>query len=153
MSELSQKKIATITLRFENELIDRLQNEAKNHQVSANTLASQAIRRFLDWDIHQPRIGLVNLNKPVFVKIFGRLKKKDVEAMAKIAKDEILDLALFMKGQIDVSSFISWFEMKMLNSSVQISHMTHNGVHTFVMKHVDWEKLVVIQQDNFGDHL
>ncbi|MEO9276380.1 MAG: hypothetical protein ABI340_01180 [Nitrososphaera sp.] len=87
------------------------------------------------------------------MKIFGRLKKKDVEAMAKIAKDEILDLALFMKGQIDVSSFISWFEMKMLNSSVQISHMTHNGVHTFVMKHVDWEKLVVIQQDNFGDHL
>jgi hypothetical protein len=33
MSELSQKKIATITLRFENELIDRLQNEAKNHRV------------------------------------------------------------------------------------------------------------------------
>ena len=132
----NKKKTATITFRFDEELIDKLQKEAKNHQVSTNTLATQALKRFLEWDIYQPRIGLVSLNKPVFIKIFENLKEKDVTEIAcSIGKDEMQDVALFMKGQMDVNSFMSWFEMQMLNSSVQVSHMIENGVHMYVMKH------------------
>ncbi len=133
--DVERKKTATITFRFDVDIIDKLQKEAKNHQVNTNTLATQAIRRFLEWDIYQPRIGLVSLNKPVFVKIFNRLKEKEIETLASVAKDEIRDTALFMKGEMDVRSFMSWFEMQMLNSSVQVSHMNDDGSHTFVMKH------------------
>ena len=130
------RKTATITFRFDQELIDRLQNEAKNHQISTNTLATQALRRFLEWDIFQPRIGLISLVKPVFIKIFENLKEKEVIEMAStLAKDEVRDIATFMKGEINVDSFMSWFEMQMANCSVQVSHMIDKGVHTFVMKH------------------
>lgn len=135
MAEGIQKKTATITFRFDAELIDRLQREAKNHQVNTNTLATQAIKRFLEWDIYQPRIGLVSLNKPVFVKIFNKLKEKEITLLATIGKDEIRDAAIFTKGNVDVNSFMSWFEMQMLNSSVQVSHMNDDGAHTYVMKH------------------
>jgi hypothetical protein len=132
----AKKKTATITFRFEEDLINKLQQEAKEHQISTNTLATQAMRRFLEWDIYQPRIGLVSLNKPVFVKIFGGLKEKEVIEIARtIGKDEVKDVALFMKGDIDVDSFMSWFEIQMVNSSVQVSHMSEKGMHTFVMKH------------------
>ncbi len=132
----TKKKTATITFRFDEDLINKLQQEAKEHQVSTNTLATQAMKRFLEWDIYQPRIGLVSLNKPVFTKIFGNLKEKEVTEIAcTIGKDEIRDVALFMKGEIDAISFMSWFEIQMVNSSVQVSHMTENGIHTFVMKH------------------
>ena len=131
-----RKKTATITFRFEEDLINKLQQEAKEHQISTNTLATQAMKRFLEWDIYQPRIGLVSLNKPVFVKIFGGLKEKDV---IEIARTNVFYLifshALFMKGDIDIGSFMSWFEIQMVNSSVQVSHMSEKGVHTFVMKH------------------
>jgi hypothetical protein len=30
---------------------------------------------------------------------------------------------------------MSWFEMQMINSSVQVSHMADDRTHTFVMKH------------------
>ena len=132
----AKKKTATITFRFEEDLINKLQQEAKEHQISTNTLATQAMKRFLEWDIYQPRIGLVSLNKPVFVKIFGDLKEKDVIEIARtMGKDEVKDVALFMKGDVDVDSFMSWFEIQMVNSSVQVSHMSEKGVHTFVMKH------------------
>ena len=133
--EEPKKKTATITFRFDVDLIDRLQQEAKNHQVNTNTLSTQAIKRFLDWDIYQTRIGLVSLNKPVFVKIFNKLDEKEITQLAKIGKDEIRDAAIFTKGEVDVISFMSWFEMQMLNSSVQVSHMNDDGNHTYVMKH------------------
>jgi hypothetical protein len=133
--EYTKKKTATITFRFDTDLIGKLQREAKNHQVNTNTLSTQAIKRFLEWDIYQPRIGLVSLNKPVFVKIFNKLKESEIISLAKIGKDEIRDTAIFAKGEMDVISFMSWFEMQMLNSSVQVSHMNDEGEHTFVMKH------------------
>ena len=135
-SDVTKKKTATITFRFEEDLINKLQQEAKEHQISTNTLATQAMKRFLEWDVYQPRIGLVSLNKPVFVKIFGDLKEKEVTEIARtIGKDEVKDVALFMKGDVDIDSFMSWFEIQMVNSSVQVSHMSENGIHTFVMKH------------------
>ncbi len=134
--EAPRKKTATITFRFDEDLIEKLQTEAKEHQVSTNTLATQAMKRFLEWDIYQPRIGMVSLNKSVFVKIFENLKEKEViEIASTMGKDEIRDVALFMKGEVDADSFMSWYEVQMVNSSVQVSHMSDNGVHTYVMKH------------------
>jgi hypothetical protein len=137
MKEISdKKKTATITFRFDTEIIDKLQNEAKNHQVTTNTLATQALKRFLEWDIYQQRVGLVSLNKPVFVKIFQNLKEKEIiEIASTMGKDEMKDVALFMKGETDAKSFMDWFEMQMLHSSVHVSHMIDDGTHTFVMKH------------------
>lgn len=131
-----KNKTATITFRFEEDMIEKLQKEARGHQISTNTLATQALKRFLEWDIYQSRIGLVSLNKNVFLKIFENLKEKEViEVASTIGKDEIRDAALFMKGNIDINSFMSCFEMQMINSSVQVNHMVDDGNHTFVMKH------------------
>jgi hypothetical protein len=48
-----------------------------------------------------------------------------------------------MKGRIDLDSFLSWFEARMKNSSIQVSHTFDNTnmVYTFVVKHdicVNW---------------
>lgn len=108
----SKKKTATITFRFDTEIIEKLQKEAKNHQVTTNTLATQALKRFLEWNIYQPRVGLVSLNKPVFVKIFQNLKEKEIiEIASTMGKDEMRDVALFMKGEINLKSFMDWFEV------------------------------------------
>ncbi len=136
MEEISKKKTTTITFRFDQDLIDKLHEEAKSHQINTNTLATQALKKFLEWDIFQSRLGVVNLNKSVFVKIFNNLKEEEIiEIACKIGKDEVRDAVLFMKGETDVNSFMAWFEMQMLNSCVQVSHMQDKGIHTFVMKH------------------
>ncbi len=62
-------------------------------------------------------------------------EKEIIEIAPTIGKDEMRDVALFIKGETDINSFMSWFEMQMVNSSVQISNMDDDGTHTFVMKH------------------
>jgi len=52
-----------------------------------------------------------------------------------VAKNEICDMALFMKGKMTVESFMSWYEMRMTNSSVQVSHIIENDAQKYIMKH------------------
>lgn len=130
------KKTSTITFRLDGDLVKKLRTESGNRQVSTNTLVNQALRRFLEWDIYEPVSGFVMINKLVFSQIFGKMKEEEVIDIAKsIGKNEVRDTALFMRGQMDLSSFLSWFEMRMINSSVQVSHTSQDYSHTYMMRH------------------
>jgi len=130
------KKTSTLTFRLDDEIIEKLRVQSKNRQISTNTLVNQALRRFLEWDIYQPVIGFVSINKLVFVEIFKKLTQKEIiEMAANVAKNEIRDMALFMKGKMTVESFMSWYEMRMTNSSVQVSHVIENNTQKYIMRH------------------
>ncbi|SHO44713.1 conserved hypothetical protein [Nitrosotalea sinensis] len=82
------KKTSTITFRLNDDIITKLRNESRNKDISTNTLVNQALKKFLDWDVFQPQIGLVSINKTVFIKIFGNLKEQEIIKMAsRIGKD------------------------------------------------------------------
>ncbi|MDE1861658.1 MAG: hypothetical protein KGI33_01970 [Thaumarchaeota archaeon] len=133
---LNSRKTTTITFRLDDDIIRRLRDESGKRQVSTNTLANQALRRFLEWDIYEPVSGFVMINKPVFTEVFGKMTQEETKRIAtKIGKNEVKDIALFMKGRMDLVTFLSWFETRMVNSSVQVSHTSMDGVHTYVMKH------------------
>ncbi len=130
------KRTATITFRLDEDLLNKLRLESKNQEISTNTLAGQAFKRFLEWDIYQPKVGFVCITKPVFIKIFENLTEAEVTRFAcTIGKDETRDMAFFMKGKIDIESFMVWFEMQMINSSVQVSHTIDGNIHTYIMRH------------------
>ncbi len=130
------KKTSTITFRLDDGTINRLRDLSKVQEVSTNTLVNQALRKFIDWDVFLPKSGLVILTKPVLKKIFEELDEKFVmELASKMGKEEIEDIALFMRGKIDLRSFLSWYETMMLNSSVQTSHLIDGGIHNMVLKH------------------
>lgn len=130
------KKTSTITFRLDDEVLKKLRDESNKRQISTNTLANQALRRFLEWDIYEPVAGFVMINKLVFVEVFGKMKQHEIVSIAsRIGKNEVRDIALFMRGKMDLISFLAWFETRMINSSVQVSHTNENGLHTYVMKH------------------
>ena len=70
-------------------------------------------------------------------------KEQIAQIAEKTAKEESENSIYFMKGRIDLDSFLSWFEDRMRNSSIHVSHTFDNAnkVHTFVVKHdicVNW---------------
>jgi len=133
---VNSKRTSTVTFRIDEELLNKLRFESKNQEISTNTLVNQVFRRFLEWDVYQPKIGLVSISKPVFVKIFEGLTEEEVIGLARtIGKDEARDVTFFMKGKVDIDSFMAWFEIQMVNSSVQTSHTIENNIHTYIMKH------------------
>ncbi len=133
----STKKTSTMTFRLDENTIKGLRNESSNRKVSTNTLVNQALRQFLDWGMYESTIGFVIINKQVFVHVFGKLTQKEIiDIAARVGKDEVKNMAIFMKGKIDIQSFLSWFELRMINSSVQVSHIHEDDhFHRYVMKH------------------
>lgn len=125
-----------MTFRLDEQIIKKLRLESDSRQISTNTLVNQALRRFLEWGMFEPTAGFVMINKPVFSEVFSKLTQKEIiDIAARIGKNEVRDIALFMKGNTDLLSFLSWFEIRMINSSVQVSHSNDDGFHTYVMKH------------------
>ncbi len=125
-----------MTFRLDEQIIKKLRLESDNRQISTNTLVNQALRRFLEWGMFEPTAGFVMINKPVFSEVFDKLTQKEiVDIASRVGKNEVRDIALFMKGNTDLSSFLSWFEIRMINSAVQVSHSNNDGFHTYVMKH------------------
>lgn len=136
MSDIGAKKTSTITFRLNDDTIKRLKVVSSKKEVSTNTLVNQALKQFLDWGMYEPTSGFVLINKLVFSNVFGRLKQNEIVSLAsRVGKDEVKNIAMFMKGKIDIESFLSWFELRMINSAVQVSTIHEQNFHRYVMKH------------------
>jgi predicted transcriptional regulator len=121
---------------LDDDTIKRLKTVSGKRQISTNTLVNQALRQFLDWGMYEPTSGFVLINKHVFTKIFGKLKQNEIVTIAsRVGKDEVKNIAMFMKGKIDLESFLCWFEIRMINSAVQVSTIHEDNFHRYVMKH------------------
>lgn len=136
MSDDGTKKTSTITFRLPDDTIKRLKAVSGKKEISTNTLVNQALKQFLDWGMYESTSGFVLINKLVFTNIFGRLKQDEIINIAtRVGKDEVKNIATFMKGKIDLDSFLSWFELRMINSAVQVSTIHEENFHRYVMKH------------------
>jgi hypothetical protein len=133
---LATKKTSTMTFRIDEEVLNKLREESEHRETSLNTLVNQIFKRYVEWDMFESKVGMVPVAKPIIVELFGKMTKDEIIDMAnRIGKNVVRDIALFMKGDISLASFLSWFEMRMKASSIEINHNIKNGYHTFIVKH------------------
>jgi hypothetical protein len=130
------KETATVTFRIDKVVLDKIRAEASRHDASLNSFLNQILREFTEWDMFMPYAGSIPVAKPIVVQMFQKLTKDEIHDLAiKIGKNAIEDMVLFMKGNIDLDTFLKWLEIRMKNCSVDINHIVENNKHTYVMKH------------------
>lgn len=133
---LSSKKTSTMTFRIDEDILNKLRSESEHRETSLNTFVNQIFKRYVEWDMYESKVGMVPIAKPIIVELFGKITKEQIVDMAnRIGKNVVRDIALFMKGDINLASFISWFEARMRASSIEINHNIKNNNHTFIIKH------------------
>src|ERR687886_3102465 len=129
---------ASLTFRLDEDNVKKLRIEAQKQGISLNSFVNQMLKSFLDWYIFEPKVGFVPILKPVVEELFTKMSKEQItQIAASTGKEEVQNAVYFMKGKIDLDSFLSWFENRMKNSSIQVSH-TFDGpsrTHTYVIKH------------------
>jgi HicB-like protein involved in pilus formation len=132
-------KNQTLTFRIDQDNVKKLRTEAGSQGISLNSLINQILKSFLEWHIFEPKVGMVPLPKPVVEEIFTKMSKEQLTDIAmRVGKHELQNAAMFMKGgKMDLDSFLSWFENRMKNSSIQMSHAFNekDRTHTYIMKH------------------
>jgi len=130
------RKTATMTFRIDENVLKILRSESQRNQITLNSLVNQLLKRYVEWDIYVPKVGLIPIAKPIVVQLFSKMSKEDISIMAKeIGKDVVHDIALFMKNKMDLDSFLSWFETRMASSLTETNHTIQDGYHVYVLKH------------------
>lgn len=130
------KSTTTMTFRLSENIITTLRAEAERRHISLNTMINQILRRYVEWDLYESKVGMISLLKPVAVEFFKKMSKEEIiEVATGMGKNATSDAALFMKGRMDLDSFLSWLEVRMRNSSFEISHNFEGNTHTYILKH------------------
>lgn len=130
------KKSATISFRLDLEVLEKLKNESEKQEISLNTLANQIFKRYSEWGRFESRSGMVPVAKQVLDALFKKLDEKETINLAKkVGKDTVSDIAIFMKGAMDIDSFLSWFETRMKASAFEMNHNISHGRHSYIVKH------------------
>ena len=127
----------TMTFRLDESIMEVLRSESEKREISVNTIVNQILRRYTEWDMYEPKVGMIPIARPLVSALFEHLDEKAIIDIAhKVGKNAVRDIALFMKSTMDLQSFISWFEMRIKTSSIEFNHSRlANGRHTYVIKH------------------
>jgi hypothetical protein len=131
------KKTTTMTFRIDENIVTKLRDEADNREISLNTLVNQILKRFVEWDLFEPKLGLIPMAKPLVVELFENMSEDEMADMARrVGANTVRDIALFMKHKMDLESFLNWFETRMKALFVEVSHRkAEDGKHSYILKH------------------
>ena len=60
---IKPRKTKSITFRLDTMVIEELQREANQGEISLNVLVNQVLRRFVEWDRYENKLGMIPIPK------------------------------------------------------------------------------------------
>jgi hypothetical protein len=130
------KSGTTMTFRLDENITNILRAESERRHISLNSMINQILQRYAEWDMYETRVGLISFLKPVAAELFKKRSKQEIiEIATSVGKNATNDAALFMNNKMDLDSFMSWLDVRMNNSSVEMSHTVEGSTHRYILKH------------------
>ena len=96
-----------MTFRLDENVITTLRAESERRHISLNTMINQILLKFVEWDIYEPKVGIISLFRPVAAELFKKMTKQEIIELATgIGRNATNDAALFMKSKMDFDLFL-----------------------------------------------
>src|SRR5215203_6726032 len=71
-NKYQSKKSRSITFRLDSKVIDELQTEANNREVSLNVLVNQILKRYAEWDRYENKIGMIPVPRVILSNLIDK---------------------------------------------------------------------------------
>jgi hypothetical protein len=125
-----------ITFRIPSSSINQLREESKKKQVSLNTLVNQILKDHLDWYTYAARARMFHVPRSTFSRLIDNLTEEELSKHAvTIAKKEYVDIALLLRGEFTLPSFLNILENWSRISAFPYKYEINNEVHNFTIQH------------------
>jgi hypothetical protein len=66
------KKSRSLTFRLDSKVIEELQTEADNIEVSLNVLVNQILKRYAEWDRYENKIGMMPVPRVILSNLIDK---------------------------------------------------------------------------------
>ena len=160
------KKSRSVTFRLDSKVIDELQTEADNREISLNVLVNQVLKRYADWDRYENKIGMMPvprmilsnlIDKAISIAKSGGIKDVDhyrdeiIKQAAELAFALMKDSVLFMKKQYNLWVVLSVLEEYMKVSGIKADHKLEGSrKHIFIIQHELGENWSLFSKELLG---
>lgn len=147
----ASKKTRSVTFRLDSLVIDELQTEADNREISLNVLVNQVLKRYSEWDRYETKIGMMPVPKIILsslidkaisvakssgIKDIERYRDEIIKEAAQIAFSLMKDSVLFMKRQYNLWVVLAVLEEYMKVSGIKADHKLEGArKHVFIIQH------------------
>src|SRR5215467_10102557 len=67
-----KRKTRSVTFRIDSGIVDEMQSESDNREVSLNVLVNQVLKRYIEWDRYENKIGMMPVPKIMLSSLIDR---------------------------------------------------------------------------------
>ena len=142
---LSKKeKTRSITYRLPENLVEELETESMEKNISHNVLVKQILEKYIQWDRYADKIGMIPVPKNIIDELGKEMSGEDIDGIIKVMLPMIKESVLFMKGKYDLKRCIETLEDYMKASGMKSDHRIEGELHHFIVQHelgVKWSLL------------
>jgi hypothetical protein len=131
------KKEATrsITYRLPAKIVEELETEAMQKNISHNVLVKQVLEKYLVWDRFADKIGIIPVPKKILETMGANFDWVQINQVIESIKPVIRESVMFMKGRYDLKRCIETLEDYMRASGMLSDHRVEGALHHFVIQH------------------
>lgn len=131
------KKEATrsITYRLPAKIVEEMETEAMQKNISHNVLVKQVLEKYLVWDRFADKIGIIPVPKKILETIGAHFDWIQINQVIESIKPVIKESVMFMKGKYDLKRCIETLEDYMRASGMLSDHRVEGSLHHFVIQH------------------
>ena len=130
-----KEKTRSITYRLPTKVVEELETEALQKNISQNVLVKQILEKYVQWDRFEDKIGMIPVPKDILNSLGEGMEGKDIEAIIKTVIPIIKDTVMFMRGSYDLKKCIETLEDYMRASGMKSDHRVEGELHHFIIQH------------------
>ena len=146
----SHKKSRSITFRLDSYVIDELQRDANQNEISLNALINKILKLYVEWGRYEQKLGMMPIPQNFVSSLIQETirlaenngisidpyKEKLIKYSANVAFSTIKESVILMRKKFDLWSVLSVLEEYMKVSSITSDHRIESErKHIFVMQH------------------
>jgi hypothetical protein len=132
-----KEKTATISFRVTESALKALQEEAKKHNISLNTLANQMFIEFAEYDRFLERFRMVKLSTPTLKRIIEAATDEAIVEAGKLAGASVPQSFMLAKsGEISVQIVLEYLRLMGAHANLfDYSDVVHGGKDSVTLTH------------------
>jgi len=130
-----KEKTRSITYRLPEKIVEELETEAMQKNISQNVLVKQILEKFIQWDRFSDKIGVIPVPKSILESLGVDMEGKDIDEIINVLKPVIKDNVMFIKGDYDLKRCIETLEDYMKASGMKSDHRIEGELHHFIIQH------------------
>ena len=130
-----KEKTRNVTYRLPVHIVEELETEAMNQNISHNVLAKQILGKYISWDRFADKIGMIPVPRKILENLGSKMNANDINTIINTIKPVITDNVMFIKGKYDLKRCIETLEDYMRASGMKSDHRVEGSLHHFVIQH------------------